>query len=403
MNGSYDPVREQLMDCYKREGKFVTVKATGNKNKVIFRRSQNKNTPKNHTTIFYFIDNTEIRKGSLLFFRDKYFLVLNQEEVENDNYYRSDIVQCNGVLGALLNKTQDASSTWYADELALPVFGDSMLSVSLNSSSVITTLGGSIAVITEDNEMSRLIQPDDEFDQWGKWGHRTVSNILFMNDLAYLWLERSVDDTLDPSTYKLTGVPKNDLTVNSIHNFTDIFQPIVSDSSTSRDYIIKNATLDIQSSDESIATIDYETRQITFHAEGNVELSCYWVEHNLSINIAIEVLGELPVAPNTCTIEVKYTSWTIPQDGTRRFVPHFFDGTGTELTGIVPTWELILPTALTGKITIKSQNTTNPNDITLAAHETSTSGTVFQLKMTANDATYGYFEAIADVKVVDLF
>jgi hypothetical protein len=419
MNGSYDPVREQLRDSYKREGKVLTVLSTGNKNEVIFRRSQNKNTPKNHTTIFYFRDNTEIKQGSLILFQDKYFLVMNQEEIENDNYYRSDMVQCNGVLSALINKTQD-DLTWYANELVMPVFADNMLSVALNSSSVITTLGGSISVITEDNEMSRLVQSGDEFDQWG--GHWKIINELWMNGLAYFWLERYEDNTLASNTYKLEAIPTGEISSGNSYDYTDIFQPIVSQDaggSTFVDYVIRNANLDIQSSDETIAVVDRSNRKINFLAEGNVELSCYWVEHGLSITIALTV-NEYVVPSGYAVAVVDYVTPTVRQGSRRRLHCNFYAADGTDITTLVTinynvtnNQGLAVNEYMTDDFIslMPSKNEIgywiDPVNIGYimvgCGEEVSYEDNYIYVQFVVDDPTYGHIETTAQVEIIDFF
>jgi hypothetical protein len=92
---------------------------------------------------------------------------------------------------------------------------------------------------------------------------------------------------------------------------------------------------------------------------------------------------------------------TIKAGGSKKvFKIGFFDSNGNRVPTVKPKWELILPPALTGKVSAVFEN---DEEIHLKVAKAAPIGSIFELYVSADDATYGFFEKRIEVKVTSMF
>jgi hypothetical protein len=78
----------------------------------------------------------------------------------------------------------------------------------------------------------------------------------------------------------------------------------------------------------------------------------------------------------------------------------FYDSNNNRLQTVNPTWELILPPTMTGKVFVVFLN---DEEIHLKADKDTPIGSVFELYASADDAVYGFFEKRIEIRVTSMF
>lgn len=409
MNGTYNVVREQFKDTWRRENKSVKVMATGDVYDVVFRRNKNNTTTKNHSTIFYPKADKEMKQGRLLLFRNKFFLIMNQEELENDVYYRSDLVQTNCVLEALLNKSQ-LSGRWYADELVINSFSSDMRSTASINGSVITTLGGRLELLAEDNAYTRLISPDDNFIEFG--GTYEVDNIYFLEGFARISLKQTQSSGNTTQTHIL-NVVQGEFFEDYEYSLSDFILPVIREFNgvTATDYIIRNSMIDVVSSDESIAKYNKDTGMIETYTEGSVTLDFTWVEHGITESLIVDVAAYAPPPPYAII------SWTglaeIRQGGSNKIITvNFSDPDGSNINDAsVIQWQFsssagtnfVNSAAAPTAANINWSVQTPPNIIRVQAGSNVAIGSIVTIRAFMNHPVYGLIEDTVQMEIVDLW
>ena len=295
VKGSYDTVSEQLKDSLKREPHTISVLATNAEFDVIFRRNAGRNNTRNNATVFY-PRNSPIAQGNTVFYRNKFWIALNQEELESDAYLRSDLTQCNIFMDRLVNR-QNVAGVWYGDMISINGFANDIQSLTVISGNVISLQNGRLNIIAEDNFCSRQVKLDDVFKLAGNWMKNV--GIYFLNGMAHMAFEI----TTAPTTIE-TNTPRLDAVVHSVieqyqYDAVDLFSPImtVATSSGATDYIVRNATLQIESLTPDIFGWDEGTGKWVAKAEGHAELVCTWLEYGLTADVSFDVEPYIPPQP----------------------------------------------------------------------------------------------------------
>jgi len=412
MNGTYDVVQEQFKNTCERENKPVKVVTTGEEYNVVFRRNRNTNTTKNHATIFYPKEYEGMKQGRLLLFRNKFFLLMNQEEIENDVYFRSDIVQCNCVLNTLVNKTSQ-SGTWYADEIVVNAFSSDMKSNATIDGNVISVLGGKFDLMAEDNVQTRLIQPSDLFSEFG--GTFRVDGIYFLEGFARIALERGMDNLF--SMQPLLLINPVQLMEGYEYDLLDVVSPVMRyfnvSGNTATDYVIRNSTIEIISSDLSIADYNPETNKIETYSSGSVTFTVKWIEHGISVSETLEVEGY--EAPQPYAIITYSGVPEIKQSGSAKtFTVTVFDGYDNDITSqVAANWIITCTNATTvvaNQSTSASPNgnrvhwyTNASNTVSLRAGTSAVIGSFVGVTFYADDVNYGHIETNLRVEIVPLW
>lgn len=256
MNNTLNYIFEDTM---KREGKRATLLYGSEKFTCFFRRNNDNQNVKDTMTMYYRAD-APVYTGNLISFDRFSYLVLNKETAENDIYYKSAIIRCNGTI-----------NTHSLSVSGLPFYGDSVNNANAEQTTYYSFIEGNIEILTQDCEKSRALQIDDNFNEYGRtW---KITNIYFIDGICHLMCKVSADVT-PTYEYKLELSPLVSLNVI----------PHEAASITATACINGNKVEDVEityiSSDIDIATID-NNGVIDYRRDGEVTFTAIWVEKNI--------------------------------------------------------------------------------------------------------------------------
>lgn len=269
MNSLYYVFEETM----KRESKRAALLYGGEHFICFFRRNDDNQNTKDTMTMYYRTD-APVYVGSLIAFANSNYLVLNKETAENDIYYKSAVIKCNGTI-----------NTHSLSVVGLPFYGDN----ANNTKSVQTTfynlIDGNIELLTQDCEKSRALKIDDQFNEYGRtW---RITNIYFIDGICHVVCEITADCT---PTYEYT------LELSSLDSFNVI--PHEPAQITATAYIngnrVDNATIKYISSDIDVATID-DNGEINYRRDGEVTFTAIWMEQNVRESTATVRVATAPV------------------------------------------------------------------------------------------------------------
>ncbi len=195
MNNVLDSVFNQTM---AREHKTITIWQTGEQTECFFRKN-NDNTNQRDTMIMFYSVDAPVKAGTIISYGDSRFLVLNQETIENDVYFKSAIIRANGVI-----------STHNLSVDSLPIYGDSVNNATVTANTNFNLIDGNVELLTEDCELSRKLTIDDLFNEWGRtW---KITNLFYIDGICHIIAEITADVT---PTYKyeliLSDLPEIDV------------------------------------------------------------------------------------------------------------------------------------------------------------------------------------------------
>ena len=258
-NLMYSPLESVFEATMQREGKILTTYSSGTEFRAFFRIRNDNENQKETITIYYDVT-APVHSGTLVNIGNEVFIALNRETVENDVYYKSTLIKCNGIYNE--NSGMIHGIPFYSENMKYSV------SVGNNTISV---LNGNIELLMEENSLTKQIQINayfNEFDRTFK-----VTNKYTIDGIVHLISEVQADQK--PTvvfSVKIDGLS------------TYIAEPNATIQLTATPYInggvTTGATFDWTSSDNSIAKID-NTGKVTFISEGEVEITVIWIEKNV--------------------------------------------------------------------------------------------------------------------------
>lgn len=276
-----ETVKRQFFDALRREGKSIVTYYNRDVIPCIFRINEDGNNPTDRSRIFYDIS-APVKQGQIIEYKNKKYLILNQETAENDVYYKSSIVETNAEL------------KWTIDNVIykMPFYAGNLISPLPDTNNVISSIDGNIEVITEDNNRSRLITLNTNVEMLG--GVYQVVNYLYKSGLTYLYVKRTAG-TPTPPLYAISvdGTTAFDIVETQSTTLT-VATTIDGEPTT------EPQTITWTSSDETVATVDDGV--VTFLAVGNATITATWVEGNVSDTLDITVTDSTPVANYTIKI-----------------------------------------------------------------------------------------------------
>lgn len=260
----------QFERTMKREGRIVTTYTGGTEFRAFF-RTRDEHENQRETIIMYYDVTAPVRPGTLVMVGYGVFLALNRETTENDIYYKSVMVKCNGVFNENTGIVHN-----------VPFYCSNMKSSVSVGNNVISMLNGNIELITEENSLSKQIDICQTFNEFGRTFR--VTNKYIMDGIVHLIAEVEADRKADfVYTIQIDGLLNSSVPVNSVIQLEAT--PYVNDNPTT------GATLEWKSSDNSIATVD-GTGKISGISEGEAQITIVWVEKNVSETINITVVND---------------------------------------------------------------------------------------------------------------
>ena len=308
--GSYPSATEiQYKRTMEREGKILTTYTGGTEFKAFF-RINNDNENQRETIVIYYDVTAPVRPGTLVMYGYGVYLALNRETVENDVYYKSTLVKCNGVYnensGAVMN---------------IPFYSDNMkYSVSVGNNTI-TMLNGNIEIITEENSLSKKIAIDQKFNEFGRTFN--VCNLYSMDGILHIIAE--VYSNMTPTyTYSVVieGTPTTSLKTGETVQLTA--------TTYMGETITTGATLSWTSSDNTIATVD-GTGLVTCVSEGTATITCTWVEQDVKETATINISNNEPVTPTGYTYTISGNT-NLKNGLSRTYTLTVTDSSGNDVT-----------------------------------------------------------------------
>lgn len=256
----------QFKRTMEREGKLITKYTSGQEFKAFFRIKDDGENQKEVITMFYDIT-APVRPGTLVMYGYGVFLTLNRETVENETYYKSTMVRCNGIYNDINGN----------GALNVPFYTENMKSTVSIGNQVISMLNGNIELITEENTISKKISINNIFNEFGRTFK--VTNKYIIDGIIHLIAEVEADKV---PTYNysivIDGVPESSVIVGDIISLNAT--PYINGSVTT------GATFEWSSNNTEIATVD-GVGNVTFLSTGNVSIICTWVEQNITHNTGV--------------------------------------------------------------------------------------------------------------------
>lgn len=298
----YDTVNSAFSDALKREGKVITAYSDNTPYNVIFRRNSDMNKLQNTVTIFYSADST-VHAGQLLKYKDKTYLSINQESAENDTYLKSDLRQTNAVMNYISGGM----------EFNVPVYAYDVNDALAVSSNTISIVGGNIELIAENSTTTRALKINDCFYALG--GYWKIDNLIYKDNMTYIYVERETTST----TYTVTITSNNSYDRGTTAQFTA--------TAKAGDTVVTNANIIWSSSDTSKATVD-SSGNVTFLANGSVDISAAWQEHSVSSTKSITIT-EPPVYGLTIAGNDSYVTTDTPTLTATATINGVIDSTAT--------------------------------------------------------------------------
>ncbi len=260
----------QFERTMKREGRIVTTYTGGTEFRAFF-RTRDEHENQRETIIMYYDVTAPVRPGTLVMVGYGVFLALNRETTENDIYYKSVMVKCNGIFNENTGIVHN-----------VPFYCSNMKSSVSVGNNVISMLNGNLELITEENSLSKQIDICQTFNEFGRTFE--VTNKYTMDGIVHLIAEVRAGQKADfVYTIQIDGLFNSSVPVNSVIQLEAT--PYVNDNPTT------GATLEWKSSDNSIATVD-GTGKISGISEGEAQITIVWVEKNVSETINITVVND---------------------------------------------------------------------------------------------------------------
>lgn len=259
----------QFNRTMKREGKTVTTYTGGTEFQAFFRIKEDNENQK-ETIIMYYDITAPVRPGTLVMYGYGVFLALNRETVENDIYYKSVLIKCNGVFNDI--------NGYFGN---IPFYCDNMKSSVSIGNNIITTLSGNIEFITEENALSKNIKIDNNFNEFGRTFK--VSNRYVIDGIVHIIAEVYADmkPTVNYSIV-IDGIPASSVKVGD--------RVSLSATPYRNGNITTGASFDWSSDNTNVATVD-GIGNVTFISDGTVNFTCTWIEKNVTKNTGAIIIS----------------------------------------------------------------------------------------------------------------
>ena len=345
---------KQFKDTLAREGKNITLES-GEKIQCFFRKNNDYNN-ETDTTIIYYPTTENIKVGDLVKFEQYQLLLINQETIENDVYYKSSAVTTNTTINTNDGKIK-----------GLRAYGKNPNSTISLGNNIISTVSGNVELLTTDGEKSQQLKLNDKFNIFG--GTYKVENLFYKNGICHIYCERSADEeakityTLELDAYELEYKVGDVVTLGVVAK---------ADNSP-----VTKASIEWSSSDEKIAQVGKKTGEVTFIDKGNVTITATWLEKQVSVRTeSLAVESNVVVLP-TAKID-GLTSVTYGKG--RTYTVTFTNASGEPITFNEYEWDVVA--------NFEGLTTTKESDGSLSvktANDTKLIGNTFTVQVKVGD------------------
>lgn len=312
----YSPLESVFKSTMQREGKELKTYTSGEKFQAFFRKNEDNNNIQDTIKLYYPVD-APVREGKIVEFGRKKYLLLNQETEENTCYYKSVAIALNGEI--LLN---DGSLS------AIPCYAYDVNNGLAQTGQTISVLSGNMDFLTEDNEQSRKIRINDEFNEFGRTWH--IDNIYYKDGIAHI-----ISKITEDKKYQ----EKLSMSIIGLENSYAIGDTIKLQAILSVNGSETEGTVQWTASDSEVASVD-DVGNVTFLKAGTVKFIAKWVEKDMeqeSLTIAV-IEKEAPKPIITATISGRNS---IIPGFSRSYTVKFMDESGNEVNDVDFEWKII--------------------------------------------------------------
>lgn len=367
-------IQAQFKQALDREGKSITGYFNQISTSCLFRKINDNNNTTNHIQIFY--SATEpIEQGQLLSYKDQQFVTLNKESVENETYFKSNIVQCNTSIVVIKDNEKNI----------IPAYSGDLISPLPDVNKIISVVGGNLELITECNETTKKLAINDIYKILN--GTYKIVNVVYINGLTHIYVERTTSSDI-PIIYTFN------FTLDTNYSIGDI-QPLsmVATDDGQAYTNIENVIWSV--SDDSLATITNDT--VTFLDCGEVTITGTYNGITTSVTTTVKT-----DAPPVVLVNILSDRTTFPT-GTKLGTTYNWsctilneDGTLPELTKPVFT----VDTTYSGKIILIDNK--DGTATTKVGTYTDTTLLGEEYILTCTDAISGFYKSIS-LTIVGLY
>lgn len=305
----YNPLETVFDSTMEREGKIVTAYTSGSEFKAFMRRNDDGNNFEDRITLYY-PTTAPVMQGSIVAYGNKLYVLVNRETEENDCYYKSSGLACNGII--TLNDGM---------VVGVPCYAYNMNGSLVDENQIISVIDGNMEFITESNSLSRQIKIGNKFNEFGRTFK--VDNIYYKDGILHLVTEVTTDE----QPVEHLNIIIDGLSDGETYNVGDSVRL------TATLYInntLTTGTVTWESTNTSVATID-GTGLVSFIGNGTVAFKAYWVKKNTQNTTNTVGVGTTEVY----TVSISGRS-TIRSGFSRTYTATLKDGSGNEVTG---NWE----------------------------------------------------------------
>ena len=358
-NLMYTPLETIFDATMEREGRNITAYTSGNEFQAFMRRNDDGNNYEDRITLYYYT-NAPVVQGSLISYGNKVYILVNRETEENHCYYKSSALACNGMI-TLNNR----------EVIGIPCYASAMKDGLAESNNMLSLINGTMEFITESNSLSRQIQINDTFNEFGRT--YKVNNIYYKDGILHVITEVSTNERpIEHLKIVIDGLSKDTYMVG------DTAQLCVT---LYINNVIINGTVTWESTDTNVAAID-STGKVTFLSDGSVSFKAYWIEKDISETSDIVIAGNP---------DVSYTYKIIGNPelrcGIRRkYTLKITDNGGNEADNVAFTWNVLAD--------FEVEQIVNGNQITLCVDDEKVIGKTFVLQVVADSKVMDEMEIL---------
>ena len=314
INLMYTPLETIFDATMEREGRNITAYTSGSEFQAFMRRNDDGNNYEDRITLYYYT-NAPVVQGSLIAYGNKVYILVNRETEENHCYYKSSALACNGMI-TLNNR----------EVIGMPCYADSMKNGLAESNNVLSLISGTMEFITESSSLSRQIQIDDTFNEFGRT--YKVDNIYYKDGILHIIAEVTTNQMpVEHLAVIIDGLTEENYMIGDTVQLSATLYI---------NNVITNGTVTWESTDTSVAVID-GTGKVTFLSDGSVAFKAYWIEKDVFETSDIVIAGNP---------DVSYTYKIIGKPelicGMRRkYTLKITDNAGNEADNVAFTWNVV--------------------------------------------------------------